>query len=86
MDRAKGPGLECTSVQAEVLTQSIGRPPKDWDFLQEAVRHLPLKLLLLLRKTPWPLKFRRRQFFLLWNNPENGADAGYGQRRSLGSP
>ncbi|CAE7201716.1 unnamed protein product [Symbiodinium sp. CCMP2592] len=47
-----------------VLTQSIGRPPKDWDFLQEAVR----------------------QFFLLWNNPENGADAGYGQRRSLGSP
>jgi len=47
-----------------VLTQSIGRPPKDWDFLQEAVR----------------------QFFLLWNNPENGADAGYGQRRTFKRP
>ncbi|CAE7376886.1 ASPH [Symbiodinium natans] len=44
-----------------VLTQSIGRPPKDWDFLQEAVR----------------------QFFLNWNNPDNGAGdgLGYGQRR-----
>jgi len=47
-----------------VLTQSIGRPPKDWDFLQEAVM----------------------QFFLLWNNPENGADAGYGQRRTFKRP
>ncbi|CAE7345337.1 hypothetical protein AK812_SmicGene34959 [Symbiodinium microadriaticum] len=47
-----------------VLTQSIGRPPKDWDFLQETVR----------------------QFFLLWNNPDNGADAGYGQRRTFKRP
>ena len=26
------------SHQIQVLTQSIGRPPRDWEFLQEAVR------------------------------------------------
>ena len=24
--------------KSQVLTQSIGRPPRDWEFLQEAVR------------------------------------------------
>ena len=45
------------------------------------------KLLWLLLKNRLGCRsFGCRQFFLLWNNPDNGADAGYGQRRSLVLP